>query len=689
MIYDWDTKNESALQLYQQLKDIGIQNNKMHLVLLDEGLKDIDIFDDNLPIEWVDRVIDEILNNAWFYYREVVRIPKEDGTLVPFRFDIGSYATIRLKFLGFDTYNEKPRQTGKTVEAMVTAGLSFNLLSENAGMQLFHFDDKKVKENLNEIKRYLSYLPKYLQIYTYMKEEKDGDIKIKAIPTTARGTSTFENRMMNNKIIAGTAGNNETTADKAGRGAKVKEVIGDEVGFWPYADVTLDAAIPAYNTASKNAKEGNKLSYFALMSTPPDVKTPHGKYLYNMIKIGALKFEPYMLDMSAEDIRRMMKKKGTGWIFISFQYYELGFPEEWAVEAFLKMGKMKFRRDYLLQWMVDFSESPFQTSDLEKLQDMARMKKYKAIRFMKDFDFKVYEYEDMGPEDVLRYFRNRPIVIGVDVATGLGGDRDSSTAVGTCPETGKTIFTFGNNTISTKEFADILMYFIEYFFRKGLLVIERNVEGVISNIRGTKYEKNMYYTPMSKDLIDRGQKAHIDNGRHKFRYGIWQIAAIRDTLYNDMLVDYVKNKKNLLDVEDIVNEICTLVYNNKNKIDHDKLCHDDFVMAKMLSIYPMIYDKAFTHRYNMKKVCLKNDIEEEFDYAEDEFEDVTIDEEYEDKVQTIDDLLYDVAAGNYDKVRESEPDVKEEDMASKLRAKQNKANINSIFNDWYDDNSKF
>ena len=128
---------------------------------------DIDPLDDNLPQEWADRVIDETTNNPWYYYREIARVPIEDGTLVHFRFDIASYASIILKFLGFDIYVEKPRQTGKTVEALTTGGLSFNILSENSSTQLFHYDATKVKNNLLELKTYLNLLPKYLKIFRY------------------------------------------------------------------------------------------------------------------------------------------------------------------------------------------------------------------------------------------------------------------------------------------------------------------------------------------------------------------------------------------------------------------------------------------------------------------------------------------------------------------------------------------
>lgn len=601
----FNTTNKSALQLYQLLKDIGVKNNKMHLVLLDEGLADIDPLDDNLAPEYADRVLEEIDRNPWYYYREIARVPIEDGTKVRFRFDIASYASIQLKFLGFDLYVEKPRQTGKTVEAMMTTGLSFNLLSENSAISLFNHDDKKVKANLNEMKLYLEALPRYMQLYKYDIIEKDGLEIVKELPESGKSVSTVINKISNNTILAATAGNTEEVAAKAGRGAKTKEVVMDEVGYCKYIDITWNAAIPAFQTASSNAKSGGRLSYFQVMSTPPDIKTRQGKYLNKVIKTDALKFEPYMLDMSPDEIRGMMNAKQTGWIYITFQYNELGFDEAWAYRAFIKMSKEEFRRDYLLQWAVDFTDSPFDVADLERLQDMARTKRYKAIRFMENYDFKVYEYNGMSPEDTLRYFYNRNILIGCDTATGLGGDRDSSTAVGSCPETGKTIFTFKNNTLSTKEFANILMYFIQVYFRKGLLIIERNTTGVIDTIRGTKFEKYMYYTPLSKDQMERGIKGHIAN---RFIYGIYQIAQIRDVLYNDMLINFVKNNKNILDCEDIVSEICTLVYNNKNKIDHDKGCHDDIVMGKLLSLFPMLYDKMFQHRFGIKKGSIENDL---------------------------------------------------------------------------------
>ena len=672
MIYQWNTKNKSALQLYQMLKDIGIKNNKLHLTLLDEGLADINPLDDNLPEDLADRVVDEIDANPWYYYREISRIPIESGELVNFRFDIASFATIKYKFLGLNLYVEKPRQTGKTVESAVTAGLSFNILSENSTMSLFNFTDKKVRANLNEIKMYLDVLPKYLHIYRFDIIEKNGAEIVKELPESGRGVSTAINRINNNNIVAATAGNTEEGADKAGRGSKTKEQIWDEVGSCPFIDVSLDAAMPAFNTAASNARTKNKLAYMQLMSTPPDLKTRQGKYLYNKIKIGALKFEPFMLDMSLQEIKRAMEAKQTTWLYITFQYFELGFSEKWAQECFVGMTKEKFRRDYLLQWNVEFDGTPFDKGDLERLQDMARFKKYKAIRLLQDYSFKVYEYLDMTPDNTLLYFARRPIIIGCDTSTGLGGDTDCSTAVGTCPETGKTVFTFKSNTLTTKEFGQILMYFVKTFFRKALLVIERNTTGVIETIMGTPYEKRLYYTPMSKEQLSKNYKAHIGG---KFLYGIYQISKIRNILYDDMLIYYVKNAKHILDVEDIVLEICTMVRDARGRIDHDKECHDDVLMGKMLSLFPMVHDPHLTSRYNIKKCAIINDIVGELQSLTDDDPIEELAKEDPNKVQTLDDLLYEMEAYGVGP-----------DELAEAKMEHSGGSMKTMMDGWYDDN---
>ena len=79
MIFDFQTKNESFIELAFELKNEGIRNWKFFLLLLDEELVGVDPYDPNLSESMKLKIQREIMNNYWYYIREVVRIPEPGG----------------------------------------------------------------------------------------------------------------------------------------------------------------------------------------------------------------------------------------------------------------------------------------------------------------------------------------------------------------------------------------------------------------------------------------------------------------------------------------------------------------------------------------------------------------------------------------------------------------------------------
>ena len=97
MIYDFTTQNESFINMSLLLEELGIQNNKFHLVLHNEKLMGVDPRDPALPAEIKMMVMEEAHNNFWYYFRELLRIPQA-GSPTGGKF-ILSYSTISLLYL--------------------------------------------------------------------------------------------------------------------------------------------------------------------------------------------------------------------------------------------------------------------------------------------------------------------------------------------------------------------------------------------------------------------------------------------------------------------------------------------------------------------------------------------------------------------------------------------------------------
>ena len=84
-IIDVQTRNLSFLQTAKDLKILGIKNNVFFLQLFDPALQGIDPHNPHLPEEIQMRIINECLINPWYFLREVVRIPEQGGSGIPYQ----------------------------------------------------------------------------------------------------------------------------------------------------------------------------------------------------------------------------------------------------------------------------------------------------------------------------------------------------------------------------------------------------------------------------------------------------------------------------------------------------------------------------------------------------------------------------------------------------------------------------
>lgn len=78
-MYDYETKNESFVELAYTLKEEGVSNHSFFLLLIDEGLQGVDPYADDLSEELQLRILNECVNNFWYFIREIVRIPEPGG----------------------------------------------------------------------------------------------------------------------------------------------------------------------------------------------------------------------------------------------------------------------------------------------------------------------------------------------------------------------------------------------------------------------------------------------------------------------------------------------------------------------------------------------------------------------------------------------------------------------------------
>lgn len=112
-----DTKNKSFINMWRFCQDNNIKDQAFMLYTINEKLLDFDtsnLSNDDYPDieEWRALVIDECVNNIWYFFREVARVPHPvwgDEYSVPFHLDIQSMLMIKAYenkhsfFIGYHT----------------------------------------------------------------------------------------------------------------------------------------------------------------------------------------------------------------------------------------------------------------------------------------------------------------------------------------------------------------------------------------------------------------------------------------------------------------------------------------------------------------------------------------------------------------------------------------------------------
>ena len=170
-IYDFTTKNRSFINLYKDLKKLGVKNNKFFLILYDTDLRAIDPYSPMLPKDYQLKVFLECLINPWYFLREVLRIPVdgmpiEIGGGVQYKIDRNNLAAWYCFLNHIDHYQSKPRQRGKTQDCIAKFLYAYLFGTMSSQMLFFNKDQDQANMNLYRLKCQRDMLPAYLQMRT-------------------------------------------------------------------------------------------------------------------------------------------------------------------------------------------------------------------------------------------------------------------------------------------------------------------------------------------------------------------------------------------------------------------------------------------------------------------------------------------------------------------------------------------
>lgn len=591
--YHMSTNNKSFLEVHKFLEDLGVQNNKFMLALIDPDLASIDPHDPNLSRQMKTKVLRECLHNPWYFFREVVRIPDSgQATGVKFELSRGNLALIFCLMLNLNTFLEMPRQTGKTISSLCWYLYLFNFGTANAEMSFLNkkMDDSKL--NLQRIREIRELLPSYLKMDQAFAP--DGS-KVRG----KNNVETLQHPVNSNRIRTVPSARNKVAAASLMRGRTTPIIYIDEYGFIQYNSIIYTNMVPAWNTAARNA-ERNKTPYGMLVTTTPGLlTTDEGQEAFTM-KETATPFSERWYDLSKDQILDIIESNtNSNFVYIRYTYQQLGKSEQWFKNLCVTMRKDwdAIRREVLLEWSNSTENSPFRAEDLDIIKGLVRQP-IQTVLLLNKYELRIYEKLN------LKY----PPLVGVDVSGGY--QRDSSAITVVDSFTTRVTAELNSNFISTPELANIIHQIVANWMPNAVVNIERNGgfgSSVIARLLQTSIRKNLFYSIKDKVIEERVYGTAIHKKTQKTKvYGSDSTKAERERLM-EILRDRVEYHKDKIISPIIYDELCGLEVKKNGKIEHSTNTHDDQVFSWLWALYIYYCGGDLMNNWGITKRVLKTD----------------------------------------------------------------------------------
>jgi hypothetical protein len=205
LFYDFDTDNDSFIEVCEQYKEKGIKKWYFPLLLYDKDLVGVDPFDEeNLSLKMKLKIKKEIRINVWYFLRQIVRIP-EAGGVTRYKANRGNIALTFCMVNNIDSIEILPRQNGKTIGAISVYEWIYHYATINTNSV---FSNKQLADSQLNIKRFndiKDLFPDYLKSHLDEKEDTDNLGEIRCASN-------------NNVITALSTPRDIASADKLGRG---------------------------------------------------------------------------------------------------------------------------------------------------------------------------------------------------------------------------------------------------------------------------------------------------------------------------------------------------------------------------------------------------------------------------------------------------------------------------------------
>lgn len=589
-IIDWKTSNKSFIDLHRDLKKLGIRNNTFFLRLYDTDLIGVDPFSPILPLEMQLKIFLECIVNPWYFLREVARIPVDGKPIEPgggtqYRIDRNNLATWYLFLNGIDTYASKPRQCGKTQDALLKLNYAYHFGARSATILFFNKDASLSKENLARLKDQRDMLPVYMQMKVAFTD--DGKIDKETDNIT-----TMKNPITKNQVKVMPRATSRDAAMRIGRGFTASLAMFDEFDFTNYNIDIVDASVFAYSTASQNAKENNSLFGRLFLSTPGDLSNRDGLAATNFINgsksgdgreasPGMLKWKDEYLDTPIDELKRAIYSPAyNGIVFVEHSWKQLKKSMEWYEKQCNLVGYKQevILREIELKRLHGSSLSPF-TRD-QQLYLASHVREPKTSVDLSGCLSPIDIYEDLQ--------RNYPYILAIDPSDGVGEDNNAFTLIN--PYSLKPAAEFKCSYISPKNFFKMCVNFLDRYCPLSCIVVESNRgRELLQYFSDSRYR---YQVWIDEDKLNQVLSVKTDkyggikqDALARKVQGLNTNGTSRDRMFN-ILREFVMERIDILYSKNLVADILNLIRKpTTGRIEAAPGQHDDNVMSYLIGIY--------------------------------------------------------------------------------------------------------
>ena len=588
------TTNGYARKVATILKKMGNSNHAFVLALHNPRLVNIDPHSDNLTELELGMIVDEIRDNPWYFFREILKAPPASGgvTKTSYRLTMANVAFLWTFFNRVIPYLVQPRQTGKTFNIFGLMTFLMSAGTVNSKLSLLTKDNTLRSESMVILKQLLDNLPWYLQFM-----DRNDTNNTEKLTINARGMSL---RMLVARASA-------EDADGVGRGLTSPIIGVDEVAVFKNNFISIPVAIASTGAAMDNAKMNDGYYGVFYATTAGKLNTKSGQYAYKVYKGGTRWTHKFYDCQNIDKLLEVIKLNAGGangrvqpMLCMEFNHRQLEFTDEWLKKRIALSGAegVDVETDYLNKWVHSSNEGLLSKEETAKV--LASIEDTPDI----DYIYDGYMLSWFISKSDIRSLINRPFIIGSDTSDGAGNDE--ITLCFTDPETGAVLATGRYNEINLLSFAKYLVYLL-HTFKKSVLIIERKSSaiGILDSIfvlgKQGEYNIDILKRIFNRVIDDAGpdddiqavaDSAYIKSAREgngftmfKSKFGFATSGSgryARSNLFGVVMKNAIRLAGDKIRDKILVAQMTSLVIKN-GRIDHKSGDHDDLLIAYLLT----------------------------------------------------------------------------------------------------------